>query len=239
MIKRPGTLNQGSGPDFFNALIEVGGQLWAGNIEMHLKSSDWYAHHHEKDDNYNNVVLHVVWEDDIAIFRKDGSKMETLELKDQVAPTLLAKYQELFDHYNPAFINCERDFPQLDSMRVHSFLDRLYLERLEQKAALVLNLLKTSKNDWEGTLFVLLAKNFGTKLNGDFFLQRAKSLPFSIIRKEYNDLLALESLFFGHFGLLVEEDCSDAYFQKLLREHQYLKRKYLQLILFIRLIQKG
>ena len=226
MIKRPGTLNQGSGPDFFNALIEVGGQLWAGNIEMHLKSSDWYAHHHEKDDNYCNVVLHVVWEDDIVVFRKDGSQIETLELKDQVAPTLLAKYQELFDHFNPAFINCERDFPQLDPVRVYSFLDRLYLERLEQKSKLIFDLLQITNNDWEGTLFVLLAKSFGTKVNGDYFLQRAKCLPFSIVRKQYDDLVALESLLFGHFGLLTEEDCTDAYFLKLKKEYHYLKRKY-------------
>ncbi|RDY58160.1 DUF2851 family protein [Flagellimonas nanhaiensis] len=226
VIKRPGTLNQGSGPDFFNALIEVGGQLWAGNIEMHLKSSDWYAHHHESDDNYDNVVLHVVWEDDITIFRKDGSQIETLELKNHVDPALLTKYQELFNHFNPSFINCERDFPQFDSLRVHSFLDRLYLERLEQKSKLIFSLLKASNNDWEGTLFVLLAKSFGTKVNGDFFFYRAKSLSFSIIRKECHDLLTLESLFFGHFGLLVEKDCTDGYFLKLKKEYQYLTRKY-------------
>nr|WP_299388270.1 DUF2851 family protein [Allomuricauda sp.] len=226
VIRNPGTLNRYAGPDFFNASVEVGGQLWAGNVEMHLKSSDWYAHHHETDTNYDSVILHVVWEDDVAVFRRDGSQMPTLELQGWVAPTLLDKYRELFDHYNPSFINCERDFSQFDSILVHSFLERLYLDRLEQKSKHILDLLDQSHNDWEAVLFVLLAKSFGTKINGDYFLQQALQLSFGTIRKESQDPTALESLFFGFFGLLDVADCSDSYYQRLRAEYQYLQRKY-------------
>ncbi len=226
VIKSPGTLNQYSGPDFFNASVEVGGQLWAGNVEIHLKSSDWYAHHHENDANYDNVILHVVWEDDISIFRKDGSQIPTLELKKYIAPTLLEKYQELFQHFNPTFINCENDFGKFDCFLVNNFLERLYMERLEQKSKLVFNLLQKSNNNWEAVLFVLLAKNFGTKINGDFFFQRALQINFSIIRKESHNPAALESLLFGYFGLLDEQDCSDVYFEQLKREYRYLERKH-------------
>ncbi|WP_431127927.1 DUF2851 family protein [Flagellimonas flava] len=232
VIKNPGTLNLYAGPDFFNASVEVGGQLWAGNVEIHLKSSDWYAHHHETDRNYDNVILHVVWEDDISIFRKDGTIIPTLELKNYIAPTVLEKYQELFQHYNPSFINCEREFGQFDAFMVENYLNRLYMERLEQKSKLILNLLKQSNNNWETVLFVLLTKNFGSKINGDFFFQRALQLDFSIIRKESRDVGALESLFFGHFGLLEEQDCSDAYFLQLKSEYRYLQRKYQLVPLF-------
>ena len=226
VIKNPGTLNRYAGPDFFNALVEVNGQLWAGNVEIHLKSSDWYAHHHELDSNYDNVVLHVVWEDDISVFRQDGTQIPTLELKTYVPASLLQRYQRLFQHYNPSFIKCEKDYSAIDSIFLTGIQERLYLERLEQKSKLVLNLLEQTKNNWEAVLFQLLAKNFGTKLNGDMFLQAASHLPYSIIRKERSDLLALESLLFGQFGLLESMDCSDAYYMQLKSQHQYLLQKH-------------
>ncbi|MGW9685624.1 DUF2851 family protein [Flagellimonas sp. 2504JD1-5] len=226
VIKNPGSLNLHAGPDFFNAQIEVGGQLWAGNVEMHLKSSDWYAHHHEVDSNYDNVILHVVWEDDILVFRKDGTQIPTLELKNQIAPTILAKYQELFQHFNPLFINCEKDFNQMDSFLVNNYLDRLYIERLEQKSILISSLLQKSNNDWERVLFVMLMRNFGSKINGDVFMNRAMQLDFSIIRKTSSDIHQIESLLFGYLGLLAVEDCNDVYYIELQKEYEYLAHKY-------------
>ncbi|MEX0316096.1 MAG: DUF2851 family protein [Allomuricauda sp.] len=226
VIKNPGTLNLHAGPDFFNAQIEVGGQLWAGNVEMHLKSSDWYVHHHEIDSNYDNVILHVVWEDDISVFRKDGTRVPTLELRNHIAPTILEKYQELFQHFNPAFINCEKDFTGFDSFLVNNYFERLYIERLEQKAILISDLLQKFNNDWERTLFVLLMKNFGSKINGDFFMQRAIQLDFSKVRKTSVDLYQLESLLFGYTGLLEIEDCNDTYYKALKSEYDYLSKKF-------------
>lgn len=103
-IQHPGTHNHGSGPDFFNAKIEIGGQLWAGNVEIHLKSSDWYAHNHESDVKYNNVILHVVWEDDIVVFRKDRTQIPTLELNNKVPKSLLNGYRSLLENSKRRFI---------------------------------------------------------------------------------------------------------------------------------------
>ncbi|WP_420321890.1 DUF2851 family protein [Flagellimonas sp.] len=226
VIKNPGTLNRYAGPDFFNAQIEVGGQLWAGNVEMHLKSSDWYAHHHEVDSNYDNVILHVVWEDDISIFRRDGTEVPTLELRKHIAPIILTKYQQLFQHFNPTFINCEKDFANFDSFLVNGYLEILYVERLEQKATLIFKLLQKSNNDWERVLFIMLMKNFGSKINGDLFAQRAVQLDFSKVRKTGTELHQIESLLFGYMGLLSVEDCNDAYYINLQKEYGYLSNKF-------------
>ncbi len=226
VILSPGTPNHLAGPDFFNASLELDGQLWAGNVEMHLKSSDWYAHHHETDENYNNVVLHVVWKDDVAVFRKDGSQIPTLELSNYVSTALLEQYQQLMEKSKRTFINCEKDFKHIDAFLVENWLHRLYIERLEQKSNLIMDLLRQSQNDWEAVLFVLLAKSFGSKVNGAYFLDRAKTLDFSVVRKVSQDAHQLESLFFGHFGLLADVDCSDAYFISLRTEYEYLTAKF-------------
>jgi len=225
-IRAPGTQNRFAGPDFFNAQVEIDGQLWAGNVEMHLKSSDWYAHHHEADENYDNVILHVVWEDDIAVFRKDGSQIPTLDIEKYVSNKLLNSYRDLMNNSKTSFINCEKHIKDMDSFVVENWLHRLYIERLEYKSKLIWKLLDASKNDWEAVLFMLLAKNFGSKVNGPYFLERAQQLDFSIVRKTTNEPLQLEALLFGHFGLLQVDDCTDSYYVKLKKEYDYLRRKF-------------
>ncbi len=225
-IKAPGVPNQYAGPDFFNASVEIGSQIWVGNVEIHLKSSDWYAHHHEMDPNYDNVILHVVWEDDVSVFRKDGSPICTLEVKNYVSTGLLGRYRNLLENARPKFINCEKDFGGIDTFLVENWLHRLYIERLEQKSNVIFKLLQKSNNDWEGVLFTLLAKNFGTKVNGVYFLEHAQKLDFSIVRKTSGEWWQLESLLFGHFGLLHKDDCPDQYYLHLKKEYQYLARKF-------------
>ena len=85
------------GPDFFLSQLIINNQKWVGNIEIHLRSSDWYAHNHQTDVNYDSVILHVVWEDDVAVFRKDNTKLPTLILKDYVTDDMLKKYYKFFD----------------------------------------------------------------------------------------------------------------------------------------------
>ena len=225
-VKAPGTLNKHAGPDFFNAQVEIENRLWAGNVEIHLKSSDWYAHHHETDPRYDNVILHVVWEDDLSIFRKDGSQIPTLELKDHVPVSLLKGYQALLNKGSSKFINCEKHFGEMDSFMQEQWYDRLYVERLENKSEVIQEHLKYTKNDWEAVLFVLMARSFGSKINGELFMNRARQLDFSIVRKIKDDLLTLESLLFGYFGLLSEPDCTDTYYIQLREEYQYLARKF-------------
>lgn len=225
-VIHPGTHNFNSGPDFFNAKVKIGEQLWAGNVEIHIKSSDWYAHHHETDPAYDNIILHVVWQDDVEIFRKDNSIVPTVELKHLVKSITLDAYNNLLLAPNARWINCENDFHKFVDFEVDNWLERIYFERLQEKQKVITGLLQTSGNNWEETLFKLLAKNFGLNVNGNAFLSMAQSLPFHIIRKTRDSAFSLESLFLGQAGLL-EERLEEVYYQELQKEYQFLKRKYL------------
>lgn len=226
LVKTVGSHNQLSGPDFFNATLEIDGQLWAGNVEIHLKSSDWYAHNHEQDPNYDNVILHVVWEDDVSVFRADGSEIPTLELKNYIDKELLLNYQRLFENSKDTVINCQSGIKTISNFKFNNWLERLYFERLEQKSQVILELLEDSKNDWEKVLFILLFKNFGSKINGDLFLELAEDLDFSIVRKLNNKPLELESLFFGLAGLLKTDEELDPYQKKLKSSFDFLTHKH-------------
>ena len=219
-----GEHNHNTGPDFFNAQLKIGEQLWAGNLEIHIKSSDWYLHNHETDVNYDNVILHVVWEHDTEIFRKDNTQIPTLELKHYVPQDALNGYQKLFNN-NRKWINCENDFASTLEFIMSNWLERLYFERLERKANDITALLHENTNNWESVLFKMLFKNFGLKVNGDAFASIANSFDFSIIRKQQSNLLSLEALLFGQAGLL-EDDCQEAYFLELAKEYQFLKQKF-------------
>jgi hypothetical protein len=208
-VQSSGTHNHLSGPDFFNAKLSIEEQMWAGNVEIHIKSSDWYAHNHETDSNYDSVILHVVWEDDVAVFRADGSEIPTLELKNHISTELLCNYQKLFQQKPNTFINCGKDIATISGFNFNNWKERLYFERLEQKSEVVLKLLEASKNDWEKVLFLELAKN----------------LDFSIIRKLQNKPLELEALLFGLSGLL-ETEHTDTYYLKLRKSYDYLAHKY-------------
>jgi len=226
ILQNVGTHNtKNSGPDFFNALISINGQKWAGNVEIHCKSSDWYIHNHENDKSYDNVILHVVWEDDAEVFRKDNTAIPALQLKDYVMPSTLAKYQTLFGSTNKKWINCELQMSEVSSFVFSNWQERLYVERLEEKTILILELLKRSSNNWEAVLFKLLAKSFGLTNNGEAFLSIANSLDFSIIQKCSKNISTLEALFFGQSNLL-NRDNQTIYSEKLLEEYIFLKNKF-------------
>jgi len=219
-----GIQNLNSGPDFFNAKIEIANQVWAGNVEIHINSSDWYKHNHQTDKNYDAVILHVVWEHDVEIFRKNNAKITTLELKKYISNKVLNNYNHLFAK-NKKWINCENEIQLVDSFIFDNWLERLYFERLEQKSVLINQILAINNNNWEATLFVLLAKGFGLKVNGEAFLNFANSFDFSIVRKVSNNAEQLEALFFGQAGLLEGENQSH-YFENLKKEYEYLKVKF-------------
>ncbi|WP_418262231.1 DUF2851 family protein [Flavobacterium faecale] len=212
-----------AGPDFFNANITIGNQKWAGNVEIHLKSSDWYVHHHERDAAYENVILHVVWEHDAAIFRHDNTEIPVLELKNYVDKITLAKYQALVTPKSWVF--CEKELKDIDQFLFKNWQERLFFERLERKSKFIFELLAATNNDWEAVLFCLLAKNFGLNTNGDSFQHLAQSIPFSVIRKESFEVENLESLLFGNAGLL-DTDKEDNYFKDLKFRYFYLLHKY-------------
>ena len=223
MIVNSGQYLQLSGPDFFNAQLIIAGQKWAGNIEIHLKSSDWYAHRHETDPAYENVILHVVWEHDAEIFRKDNTQIPVIELKNYVEVETLDKY--VFLMTPKSWIFCERQIAGTDEFVLSNWLERLFFERLEKKCIPIQQILSLTGNDWEATLFCMLAKNFGLNTNGSIFFKIAQAIPFSIVRKESIDVMNLEALLFGMAHLL-DADREDAYCQALYSKWEYLIQKY-------------
>lgn len=214
---------QQSGPDFFNAQIAIDHQKWAGNIEIHIKSSDWYVHHHEKDDNYNNVILHVVWEHDTPIFRKDNSEIAVLELKKYVSKEELQKYKGLTTP--KSWIFCENQIKDIPDFVLSNWEERLFFERLERKSNPIQQLLQETENDWEAVLFCMLAKNFGLNTNGEMFFKVAKSITFSLIRKEALEVMYLEALLFGQADMIPLQ-VEDNYPKELKSWYDYIVLKY-------------
>lgn len=212
-----------AGPDFFNAQIKIGNQKWAGNVEIHLKSSDWYVHHHERDAAYENVILHVVWEHDTEIFRSNNTEIPVLELKQYVDKEIVNNYQSLVAQ--KSWIFCEKDLNTIPEFTLVNWLERLFFDRLERKSKSIYSLLEKTNQDWEAVLFCLLAKNFGLNTNGEIFFKIVQSIPFSIIRKESFEVENLEALIFGNAGLL-DVDKEDIYFKDLKFRYFYLLHKY-------------
>lgn len=223
-IVKSGMHNKNSGPDFLNAQLKINHQLWIGNVEIHINSSDWYAHKHEEDENYDAVILHIVWNHDAEVFMKNNLPLPTLELKELVHENVMKNYEQLFSK-QLQWISCENQIVDIDSFLIKNWLERLYFERLENKSILIKELLANSKNDFEAVLFQLLAKNFGLKVNGDAFLQLAKSFDFSILQKVRFNEFQLSALLFGQAGFF-EETIENEYFLSLKKEYDYLKHKY-------------
>ena len=227
-ILKTGQHNQLAGPDFFNAYLRIDGQKWAGNVELHHKASEWYAHGHERDPGYDNVILHVVWENDMPIFGKDNTLLPTLILKNHIDPSLIKGYKKLFDHPHTGFNNCEQDFGNVPLHIIQNWLERLYLERLERKVAQIDSLLRESHNDWEAILFKMLARSFGTKINGDAFMAMADQLPFKVLRKIANTPGSLEAVFLGIAGLMPQDaqGSSEREIVEWKKEYEFLTSKY-------------
>lgn len=225
---------QKAGPDFFNAQIVIGTQKWAGNVEIHRKSSDWYLHSHETDPNYDNVILHVVWEHDTEVFRKDNTELAVLELSKYVPGKMLENYQTLI--MDKTWIYCEKQITLVDGFVLDNWKERLFFERLEKKSRLIWNTFSETLNDWEALLFCLLAKNFGLNSNGETFLKMALSIPFQKIRKECFEVRNLEALFYGRVGLLNNEN-EDVYFKDLKGRWDYLRNKHLLKRIYVEPVQ--
>ena len=222
-IINSGQYLQQSGPDFFNAQLRIGNQTWAGNVEIHIKSSDWYLHNHERDAKYDNVILHVVWEHDTEVIRQDTTEIPVLELKNYVDAQVLNSYNTLTAA--KTWIYCEKELETLNSFVLENWKERLFFERLERKALPILELAAATNGDWEAVLFSFLAKNFGLNTNGEAFHAIAKSLPFSIVRKESFEAENLEALLLGRAGIL-DEKYEDVYPKDLLARYDYIVTKH-------------
>ena len=227
----PGLHNHDAGPDFFNAKVRIGGQVWVGNVEIHLRSSDWQRHGHQLDPAYNNVILHVAEVVDAEVVTQDGKQLPQLCLP--IPEDVSEHYAELCRTED--YPRCWRIIPSLSRLTVHSWMSALLAERLAERAQRCLDWLKAVDGDWERTLFVALARNFGFGVNGDAFEAWGKALPLHAAAKHRDDLFQLEALFLGSAGLLALEAvpptarqaaAEDSYFLRLQREWAYLKHKF-------------
>ena len=218
-----GQANYHAGPDFLNARIKVGDTLWAGNVEMHLKASEWTLHKHQEDKAYDNVILHVVLEEDQPIFRNGGQRIPCLELKQRIPPKIAKTYQALI--HNEYWIPCQHQFHNVSETTKNLWLDRLLVERLEQKTVHIAERLQQNKNAWEEAFYQILARNFGLKVNAEPFELLAQSTPLKIFAKHKNNRFQIEAILFGQAGLL-EADFKDDFPKALQKEYQFLRKKY-------------
>jgi hypothetical protein len=215
--------NKHSGPDFTQAKIIIDGTTWAGQVEVHLKSSDWHNHLHHRDSAYENVILHVVWEHDIAVKRMDGSILPTLELKNKVAAHLFENYQNLITSVN-AF-PCENQIGTIDGFVINNFLSRVLVERLEDKCTEVFDRLAQLNGNWDETFYHFVAKNFGFKVNALPMQLLAQSLPQNLFAKHKDQPMQIEALIFGQAGFL-NQRFEEQYPNLLKTEYRFLSKKY-------------
>lgn len=222
-IIKPGTLNPDSGPDFFNSKLLIDQTLWAGNVEVHLRSSEWMQHGHQYDAAYNNVVLHVVYEHDEEIINQLGKPIPTLELRPYIPASVIARYNKLY--LGNKWIACETMLPGINHDKISPFVHRLFIERLEDKMRYIVQDLHLNKKNWEQTFYEYLARNFGFKTNALPFHILAKSLPIQVLAKYKPNLLQIEALLFGQAGFLNETFIED-YPNQLKNEYRYLKKAH-------------
>lgn len=216
-----GLENTDAGPDFFNSKVRIGKTMWAGNVEIHLRTSDWFRHHHDVDPVYNSIILHVARDVDAELERDDGSPIPQMQM--DCPDEIRQNYAELIqtDHRPPCY-NTIRALPRLTIL---DWLDYLRVDRLEDKVERVENTVKMVGGDWDAAFFITLARGFGFGLNGDMFERWARNIPLRKAARIYDRLDLLEALFFGQAGIL-EDETGDEYYMALKREYDYMCRKY-------------
>lgn len=222
-VIRAGLHNTDAGPDFFDARIKIGTTLWAGNVEIHVNSSSWEKHNHQRDSAYNNVILHVVYNHDGTAKNADGRTIPTLVLHDKFDKQLYERYT--YFRNSKAWIACEKQVSSVDEFIKRSWLERLGTERLERKSKIILDDLKAYNYDWAEVFHIHLAKNFGLKINSEPFTLLARSLPLSVLGKHKDSLHQVEALLYGQAGFL-EGNFKDEYPLSLKKEFDFLRKKY-------------
>ena len=228
-----GSLNSNQGPDFLHAKILINNIIWAGNVELHIKTSDWKKHGHTNDEHYNNIILHVVWEHD----EHEQQNIPVLELKNRISASLLQRYYELMQQHT--FIPCEQQLQLVSDLVWSSWKERMIAERLYEKNEKINQLLKATNQHWEETFWQMLARNFGITVNADAFESIAKTIPVTILAKYKNQIHQLEALLLGQAGLLNEKFTED-YPIMLQKEYLFLQKKHQlqpskQLLSFLRM----
>lgn len=225
VVERVGELNRDAGPDFFDARLVINNIRWAGNVEVHIKSSDWNLHHHSQDKAYNNVILHVVYINDVDIILENGKRMPTVVIADAIPDYVWNNYDNLMNPADNQEIPCASRLKEIPEFLLQMSQDRLLVERIERKSGDVQRILKESKGSWEQACYWLVARYFGGKTNAFPFELLAKTTPMGILAKIKDNPFRVESLFFGQAGLL-EREFADEYPQAMRREYNYLQAAY-------------
>ncbi|MBO7068099.1 MAG: DUF2851 family protein [Bacteroidaceae bacterium] len=220
----PGMHNTNQGPDFFNAKLKIGDILWAGNVELHMKSSDWFRHGHDSDSAYNNTILHIAQDVDCEITTEDGRRPPQLQL--DIPAHLFQNYQELCQ--TDDYPRCHRIIPFIPTLKAHMWMDTLLAERMKERAQKVQNRINRLNGDWERATFVTLCRNFGFGLNGDAFERWAMMIPLQGIGKHRDNLFQIEAMFLGMAGLIDDaaQIKGDEMAEKWKREFAFLTHKF-------------
>ena len=223
-ILDPGTYNTNQGPDFFNAKVKIGETLWAGNIELHLKASDWFRHGHDSDPSYNNTILHIAQVVDCEVTTEDGNHPPQLQL--DIPAHLYQNYQELCQ--TDDYPRCHKIIPSIPQMKAHMWMDALLAERMKERAQKVQDRVNRLSGDWEQATFVTLCRNFGFGLNGDTFERWAMMIPLQGIGKHRDNLFQIDAIFLGMAGLI--DDAAQVKGQEMAerwkREFGFLSHKF-------------
>ena len=219
-----GRLNTDGGPDFFNAKVLIDGQLWAGNVEIHINSSDWFRHHHDADLTYDTVVLHVVMRANAEVCRSDGQSIPQCELR--FPDGVQRKYLDWL--VSETFVPCQNDIKSVPKIYIDDWKSSLLADRLLCKTQAVNDLLQVYNGSWEEVFYVTLAHYFGFHTNGTPFELLAKQTPLPFLGKHRDNLFQLEAMLFGQAGMLVEpiDGIKDDYFKSLQREYHFLQNKF-------------
>lgn len=215
-----GKWNKDAGPDFLNAKIKIKGVIIAGHIELHIRTSDWVFHNHSQDPNYQNIILHAVYQNDAEISDLNSKNVPTLELKDYIDQNILWKYEKLIN--GTQFIPCENIF-KADKIPVN-FHEANVLKKLDEKSLELEKSLEQYKNDFEAVLFHSLAYSFGLKVNAHIFRQIAESVDFTVINRIRQNEFQLEALLFGISGWL--DHPKDIQMTIWKREFEFIRKKF-------------
>ncbi|MDE6257388.1 MAG: DUF2851 family protein, partial [Muribaculaceae bacterium] len=222
-VLHPGVWNENAGPDFSASRIKIDDTIWVGNVEIHVKASDWYRHKHDADPAYDGVVLHVVAIEDGVVNRKDGSVIP------QVGVTFPQEFFSLYSSLSEKIkdVRCTPHLPSLSKLTVEDWLSTLAVERMQQKSERILHILRECQGDWQQTCFITFARALGFGLNSEPFEMMARSLPLNILAHHSDSLFQIEALLFGQAGMLdMTNHIFDEYYQSLCREYYFLARKY-------------
>lgn len=227
-VVQPGVLNHSSGPDFSFARMRVDGKVWAGDVEMHRRASDWFRHGHDGDSGYDAVILHVVCEDDGMVCKKNGEHPAQVVMR---VPEVFGQVLEALCAEGEPYLRCglaKGFLGGLQGVLRDSWIEALLTMRYSRRAEGVKALLDRLHGNWRQTAFAVLARSLGFGVNGEAMEALAASVPLSVLERHSGNLFQLEALLMGRAGLLPEkgDEAPDDYCRRLVAEYGFLGRKY-------------